>query len=116
MNAIWNEPPSNKFKPAKKIAPAMIEIPAKKNGGYLSIKYFVVITQISVRIIAINSKKFPNNGFGAISDLSESTLNNTEPTIEMNRPKYTIRTNRSFSIILAPITNKTGSNELTIPA
>ena len=87
LNAIWNEPPSNMFSPAKKIAPAIIEIPAKKNGGYLSIKYFVVITQISVSIIAINSKKFPNNGFGAISDFSENKLNSIEPIIEINNPK-----------------------------
>ena len=87
MKAIWNEPPSIIFKIAKKNAPARIDIPAKKNGGYLSIKYFVVITQISVSIIAINSKKFPNKGFGASSDLSESKLKRTEPTIEMNKPK-----------------------------
>ena len=100
----------------KKIEPPITDIPAKKNGGYLSIKYFVVITQVSVSIMAINSKKFPNNGFGASSDVSENMLNKIEPIIDINNPKYTILTNFSFKIILAAITSKTGSSELTIPA
>lgn len=81
------EPPVVKFKSIKKIAPPKTETPAKKNGGYLSIKYFVVITQVSVRIIAINSKKLPNRGFGASSDVSDAKLSKIEPIMQMNKPR-----------------------------
>ncbi len=101
---------------AKKITPPIIAMPARKNGGYLDIRYFVHITQVSVKIIAASSKKFPSRGFGASSDASELKLKNTDPSMEINKPEYTILINRSFNIILAAITKNTGSRELTIPA
>lgn len=82
-----NEPPVVKFNNIKNIAPPKTDTPAKKNGGYLSIKYFVVITQVSVNIIAINSKKLPNRGFGANSDVSEAKLSKIEPIMHINKPR-----------------------------
>ena len=113
---ILKFPPVNIFKKVKNNNPPITDNPARKNGGYLSIKYFVVITQVSVRIIAISSKKFPSKGFGANFETSDETLKKTEPIMDINNPKYTIFTKRSFNIILAAITSKTGSRELTIPA
>ena len=100
----------------KKMAPKSTCVPARKNGGYFSIKYFVVIMLVTVNISAQNSREFPRTGFGASSLISEPKLNTTEPIIPKKIPRYAILGICSFKINVANMTINIGSNELTTPA
>ena len=104
------------FKQTKNTEPKITCEPARKNGGYLSIRYFVVITLVTVRISAQNSSELPKIGLGASSFTSDPTDKIIEPIIPKKTPTYAIFGMCSLRIILAKIIIKIGSNELTTPA